>query len=153
MERQGGSMARNETPERCNERILIIDDDDLVRATVRDILEEAGFAVLDAPDGRQGLEVFERNPVDAVITDILMPEKEGIETILEMRRIRVDVPIIAISGGGATGDLQFLQFAGRLGADRILPKPIDPAQLVQAVRQVLQAGSARRTVASGAAER
>jgi CheY-like chemotaxis protein len=121
-------------------RLLVIDDDDLVRATLRDILEEAGYDVLEAADGRQGLESFKRHRVDLVITDILMPEKEGIETILDLRRLSADVPIIAVSGGGATHNLEFLNYAEQFGANQVLPKPVTPSQICQAVRQALAAG-------------
>lgn len=122
-------------------RLLIIDDDELVRATLCDILEEAGFEVVETADGQQGLEAISSAPFDLVITDIFMPEKEGIETILELRRRHVEVPIIAISGGGSTQNLEFLKFAGWLGADRILTKPIVRDQLVRTVLQALAAGT------------
>ncbi len=120
-----------------NRRLLVIDDDAMVRATLRDILEEAGFEVIEAADGERGLAAFDRTPVDLVITDILMPGKEGIETIVELRRRHLALPIIAVSGGGATHNLEFLRFAKQLGADRILAKPIGADDLVQAVREVL----------------
>ena len=82
-------------------RILIIEDDEHVRGMLRKMLERIGYDVFDAPDGKEGLDFYRNTPVDLVITDILMPEKEGIQTIMELRREFPDVKIIAISGGEA----------------------------------------------------
>ena len=120
-------------------RILIIDDDDLVRETLRRVLEAAGFQVVEAPDGRQGTLLYRRDPVDLVITDLLMPVKEGIETIRELRQINADAKIIAISGGGRAGAVDFLEMARKLGANRVIAKPFRPTELVKAVRAVLGA--------------
>ena len=79
-------------------RVLLIEDDDLVRATLRDALESNGYEVATATNGLDGLERFRSAPADVVVTDILMPEKEGIETIIELRRDHPEVKIIAISG-------------------------------------------------------
>ena len=118
-------------------RILIIDDDDLVRETLRRALETAGFQVVEAADGRQGTLLYRSDPVDLVITDLLMPVKEGFETIRELRQINADAKIIAISGGGRAGAVDFLGMAKKLGADRAIAKPFRPAELVEAVRAVL----------------
>ena len=84
-------------------RLLVIDDDNLVRAALTDMLQTAGFEVVTASNGRLGLELLETTPVDAIITDILMPEQEGLETIREARQRFPDIRILAISGGGAGG--------------------------------------------------
>ena len=123
-------------------RILIIDDEELVRVTLRQILEDAGHQVAEAVDGRQGTDLHEKlscsgEPVDLIITDIVMPEQEGIETILEIRRGNSDVKIIAISGGGRRGDLGYLKLAQELGADGSLPKPFGPDELLTAVDNAL----------------
>ena len=76
-------------------RILIIDDDDLIRQMLRDVLEREGYDVADASDGKQGLRVFMENPADMVVTDLVMPEKEGIEIIMELRRDFPELKIIA----------------------------------------------------------
>lgn len=118
-------------------RILVIDDEDGVRAIVREMLERAGYEVLDAPEGGKGLELLRERPVDLVITDLFMPEKEGIATIRELRRNFPNVKIIAMSGGGRTRNLDILSDAKRLGAARTLTKPFDPQEMLAAVEEVL----------------
>jgi len=113
---------------------LVIDDDPIVRQTIQAILEEAGYSVTCAEDGRRGLAAFRRNRPDVVVTDIIMPEKEGIETILELRRIWPEGRIIAISGGGRTAKKDdFLRIAKGCGADAVLAKPFEPEELVALV--------------------
>jgi DNA-binding response OmpR family regulator len=119
-------------------RILVIDDMAPVRATWRDILEDAGHEVFDAPDGEKGLTLATREPIDLVLTDLFMPDKDGIETIRELRRTRPEIRIIAISGNIARGGQSFLRMARNLGADYTLSKPIEQQQLVAAVDYVLQ---------------
>jgi DNA-binding response OmpR family regulator len=119
-------------------RLLVIDDDNLVRAALIDMLQTAGFEVVAASNGRLGLELLDTMPVDAVITDILMPEQEGLETIREARQRFPDIRILAISGGGAGGgETQLLRFAESFGADQTLSKPFTGSQLVAAVRTLL----------------
>ena len=119
-------------------RLLVIDDDNLVRAALTDMLQTAGFEVVTASNGRLGLELMNSTPVDAIITDILMPEQEGLETIREARQRFPDIRILAISGGGAGGgETQLLRFAESFGADQTLPKPFTGSQLVAAVRALL----------------
>lgn len=120
-------------------RILVIDDDELVRATLVDMLQTAGFEVITAGNGRIGLELLETTSVAVMITDILMPEQEGLETIREARRRYPSTRILAISGGGAGGpEIQLLRFAQNFGADRALPKPFTASQLVSEVRELLR---------------
>jgi len=119
-------------------RILIIDDDDLIRQMLRDVLEREGYDVADASDGKQGLRVFMENPADMVVTDLVMPEKEGIEIIMELRRDFPELKIIAISGGGTVGGGQYLAVAGKLGADKILGKPLKLRQFVTIVKDLLR---------------
>ena len=119
-------------------RLLVIDDDNLVRAALTDMLQTAGFEVVTASNGRLGLELLNTTSVDAIITDILMPEQEGLETIREARQRFPDIRILAISGGGAGGgETQLLRFAESFGADQTLPKPFTGSQLVAAVRALL----------------
>lgn len=113
--------------------ILVIDDDESVRSTIGTILTRAGHQVLQAADGRKGLSVLRSTKVDLIITDIIMPEQEGIETILEVRRSDPKTQIIAISGGGRNRNLDFLSVARKLGATHILPKPFRAAELLELV--------------------
>jgi DNA-binding response OmpR family regulator len=115
-------------------RILVIDDDPVARITIQTILEEEGYSVTCAEDGRRGLAAFRESRPDLVVTDIVMPGKEGIETILELRSIWPDGPIIAISGGGRIGKCDFLKMAKTCGADAALAKPFEPAELLALVR-------------------
>jgi len=120
-------------PEPSRRRALVIDDDDFVRATIAAILETAGYDVIEASDGQQGLQQFLRNAVDLVITDILMPSKEGIETIVDIRQRDREVRIIAVSGGGNIGSGSVLHAAQRLGADAVLSKPFTKDELLAKV--------------------
>lgn len=117
--------------------ILVIDDDDALRATVRKVLERSGHEVRDASDGDRGLTIFREEDVDLVITDIIMPEKEGIETIQELREADPDLPILAISGGGRAHPSEPLTDARLLGADETLAKPFDVDDLRTTVERLL----------------
>jgi CheY-like chemotaxis protein len=116
-------------------RALVIDDDDLVRATIASILESAGYVVIQTEDGQRGVELFQQHAVDLVITDILMPGKEGIETIAEIRQQDREVRIIAVSGGGAIGAASVLDAAQQLGANEVLSKPFSKAALLAKVAE------------------
>jgi CheY-like chemotaxis protein len=113
--------------------ILVIDDEEMVRATLRLALESAGHRVLEASNGEDGLRLLDANEIDVTITDIIMPEKEGIETIIEIRRRQPEAKIIAISGGSRSQDIDFLRIAERLGAVHSLAKPFSPQMLLQLV--------------------
>lgn len=131
-------------------RVLVIDDDELVRATLVDTLQTAGIGVISAANGRIGVDLLQTADVEAVVTDILMPDQEGLETIREIKRNHPSLGILAISGGGATGiDTQLLKFARELGADRTLPKPFSASELVTAVRAILTDRGAAGGVESG----
>ena len=118
-------------------RILIIEDEVNVRKLTRQMLELEGFEVLEAGDGDSGLRTFKENEVDLIITDIIMPGKEGIETILELRRDNPGVKIIAMSGGGRMGPDGYLELARKFGANHTFSKPFDRQELVEAVKELL----------------
>ncbi len=118
-------------------RILVVDDEDIIRFTLRQMLEKAGHEVFEAANGLEALKSFEELEVDLVITDIIMPVKEGIETIVELRRRQPELKIIAVSGGGRTHNLDYLQIAKRFGADGALAKPLDRQAVVATVAGVL----------------
>jgi CheY-like chemotaxis protein len=117
--------------------ICIIDDDESVRQTVGKILRGAGYAVTDAKDGEVGLRLVESMSPAMIITDIVMPNREGIETIREAKRRFPNIPIIAISGGGRLGPEGFLELAIKLGADDCLAKPFRQAELLNKVAHLL----------------
>ena len=118
-------------------RILIIDDEEQVRLYLRRILEPEGHEVVEAGNGKVGLHLYREEPADLIITDVFMPEKEGLETIRELRSDYPEVKIIAISGGGRNIDLDFLPLAKQLGALRTLAKPFDRQKMLDAVQEVL----------------
>lgn len=117
--------------------ILIIDDDKPVRFTVSAMLADEGHEALEAENGTQGIATLEGRAVDVVITDILMPEREGLETILEIRRRWPDLPVIAISGGGRAGTANYLEMAADLGATTTLDKPFARADLLAKLEMCL----------------
>lgn len=119
-------------------RILVIDDDQAVRKTICENLEECGYDVMQAADGEQGLLFMDTANLPAiVITDIIMPHKEGLETIIEIRKKFPGIKLIAISGGGRTRSTDFLHLAEKLGSDITLPKPLDMDELERAVKSLL----------------
>ena len=105
--------------------ILIIDDDTEVRKMLQIVLQRAGHEVSIAKDGVEGLESYRTNRVELVITDLVMPEKEGLETMMELRQEDQPPKIIAISGAGDINTPRYLAMAATLGADAVLQKPID----------------------------
>ena len=117
--------------------ILIIDDEEQVLHLLRETLTRAGHEVLSAPDGFAGMKLFQTQPFELVITDILMPEKDGLDTIREMIALDPKVRIIAISGGGRTGVLDFLPVAEVFGAMFTLTKPFERQDLLDVVNKVL----------------
>lgn len=121
--------------------ILVVDDEELVRATIRQILEKSNYVVFEAGNGDEALRALDKNQIDMVITDIVMPKKEGIETIIELRQQKPDLKIIAISGGGRTLDVDYLEIAEKFGANGVLAKPFRREQVLNIVKDVLaQAG-------------
>jgi DNA-binding NtrC family response regulator len=118
-------------------RILVVDDDEQVRTMLRMTLEAAGYEAEEAPDGKIAIRILRERPADLVITDLIMPEKEGIETIMDIRKEWPGAKIIAISGGGRLVASDFLWHAQRLGAARAFQKPIDRKKLLDAVRELV----------------
>ena len=111
--------------------ILVVDDDKLVRHTLRQMLEHAGFTVILAAGGRQALRTFQERPIAAVVTDIMMPSMDGLRLIRELLTLQPSAGIVAISGAEKR-----LEVARQVGAKAVLRKPIELTELVQAVRLV-----------------
>ena len=126
--------------------ILLIEDDDLFRETLAVALTQCGYTVTQAEDGEQGVKLFRHAPTDLVITDIVMPNKEGIATIMELRRDHPHLGIIAISGFVHQPAL-YLKIASIVGAARTLQKPFALSELLAAVEAVL-AGTSRSNPAA-----
>lgn len=119
-------------------RILVIDDDPEVRQMLRKMLERAGYDVAEATDGKMAMKHYLAQPADLIITDLIMPEKDGIETITDFRRNSPAVKIIAISGGGRyTASDNYLYIAKRLGAHHVLEKPFNHKELLKVIQQLL----------------
>lgn len=117
--------------------ILVIEDDSAVRELIKETLARAGYEVASAGDGVQGMDLFhEKNP-DLVITDIVMPQKEGLQTILEMKQAVPGIKVIAMSGGGRHGNNDYLKLARKFGAERTVTKPFLRDEMLAVVREVL----------------
>ena len=120
-------------------KILVIEDNAVVRSTVTRILQTAGYTVVTAGDGLQGVDMFRKEHPDLVISDIIMPQQEGIGTIRQILAESPGTKIIAISGGGRIGNTDFLQIARKMGAVDALPKPFDPDDLLNRINNCLKA--------------
>lgn len=125
-------------------RILVIDDDTSQRELLKTVLENAGYEVMEAPDGQAGLQIFRQEPCDLVITDIFMPKEDGIETILHLKTQSPTVKIIAVSGGGISTRYgatfqahEALEAAEIAEVDRTLRKPIVIQRLLTIVDELL----------------
>lgn len=118
--------------------ILIIDDDDNLRAALHRTLHKEGYTVFEASEGRRGLKTLAQSPTDLILLDMFMPDKDGLETIGELRRTHPNVRIIAMSGGGFKGTVDVLHVAKMLGARRTLAKPFSREQLLEAVEMELK---------------
>jgi CheY-like chemotaxis protein len=120
-------------------RVLVVDDQpDFRRATIR-LLERAGHTATEAADGAEGLRQIAAHPTDLVVTDLFMPDMDGLEFMRELARRRPGTRVIAVSGGGAMDAASILEVASALGAVRTLAKPVDPTAFLALVQEVLGA--------------
>ena len=119
-------------------RILVIDDDYQIRTMLREYLEFEGYEVKEATDGISGLAILKEFPIDLAIVDLIMPNKEGLETISEIRRDFQGLKVIAISGGGRIGPSSYLPMAQSFGANRTFAKPFELDEMVMAIRELLE---------------
>lgn len=120
--------------------ILVVDDEGQLRKLIREILEQAGYQISEARDGKEAIQQYRLAPADVVIMDILMPEQDGLETIATLRREFPNVKIIAITGSSEMiGILSYLDVAKMLGAHRTLQKPFEMKALLETVQAELQA--------------
>ena len=118
--------------------ILVIEDDVEVRQMLRQILERSGYDVEEASDGEEGIRRYREKQADLIITDIIMPKKEGIETITDLKVEFPDVKVIAISGGGRLGPEPYLELAKGFGANRIIMKPFTAEEILEAIQELLE---------------
>ena len=117
-------------------RILLVDDDELLRNVLALTLRKMGHAVVEARNGREALERCADGLPDLLLTDLIMPEKEGLETITTIRELHPAVKVIAMSGGGRGDATDYLNIARLLGADRTLQKPFTQEAMAQAIAEV-----------------
>ena len=118
-------------------KIMVVEDEPTERAAVAEAFARAGFQVAAARNGRVAVEMYRDDPAALVVTDIVMPEQDGIATILALRRLPRPPKIIAVSGEGRAGASTYLKWASRLGADEVLSKPFHPRMLVAIGRRLL----------------
>ncbi len=117
--------------------IMVVDDEEQIRMMIKQLLEREGHKVIAISNGAEAVRAYRRNPVDLIITDLIMPDKEGIEIITELKREFPEVKIIAMSGGGRVGPDNYLFLAEKLGAQRTFSKPFDPQELLSAIEEIL----------------
>ena len=120
--------------------ILLVDDDEQLRPMLKMVLERAGHVVNEAGNGREALVSYNRQQTDLVVTDLVMPDKEGLEMIMELRRSYPALKIIAMSGGGRTGTQNYLELAVKFGANHILNKPFSNQELLDGVKMLVSPG-------------
>jgi len=119
-------------------KVIVIDDDPAVRSVIVAAFNRVGCETRWAVDGRSGVRLFNAEPAHLVVTDIVMPNQEGIETIMLLKRRERPPRVIAISGGGRRGGQDFLVWASHLGADATLPKPFRTSQLIEVARSLFE---------------
>src|SRR5436190_1868050 len=120
------------------QRVLIVDDDEVLREILADALTSAGYEVLQCADGRVVVDTLKKTPADLIVTDIFMRETDGLETITNVRKLWPENKIIAMSAGSRMTARDFLPIAEKLGAHRVLHKPIDTALFLKTVRELLE---------------
>ncbi|HKV39426.1 MAG TPA: response regulator [Blastocatellia bacterium] len=123
-------------------RVLLVDDDRQLREMLKVVLERAGYQVEDFPNGSDAMDSHSVHPADLILTDLVMPDKEGLETIREVRRADRNVKIIAMSGGGRTGTLDYLGPAKVFGADATIAKPFTRDEILTMIRGLLESSPA-----------
>jgi len=118
-------------------KILVIDDEEQLLNLLKTLLEAEGYQVAIATNGQSGIDMFRESPADLVITDMVMPVKDGLKTILELREISENVPVLAISGGGAIAKERYLAIASYIDNVRTAEKPLSRSEILTAVEEML----------------
>jgi CheY-like chemotaxis protein len=124
--------------------IIIVDDDPTVRAIAVEFLRDGDHAIVEAADGNEALRILKAVPIDLMVLDMLMPQKDGLETLMEVRQLYPDMRILAISSGGSMDANYLLAVARTLGADAVLSKPLTAARFRRMVDDLLTPASASR---------
>ena len=120
------------------QRILVIDDDSHLRGILCQMFEQAGYEVADARNGTEAVQMYHEKPADLVIADILMPEKDGFETFIELKKNYPTIKYFVISGGGRLGPESYLKLAKKIGVLRTFAKPFDCREMLDAVALTLK---------------
>ncbi len=120
-------------------RILVVDDEAPIRGLLRQAFENSNYDVVEASNGSEAVRIYRDDEIDLVITDIIMPDKEGLEFIMDLKEIDQDVKIIAMSGGGRLEPHSYLQMASKFGAKKVFQKPLSITLLLAAVKELLEA--------------
>jgi len=127
--------------------ILVVDDDKLVLAMYKFAFEDQGYRVLVADDGNVALKVLDAQPIDVVFLDIIMPEKEGLETLLEIKQRFPQIAVFVMSGGGTRGKHDFLTVAKKFGATGVVKKPATPKELIALIEALPDTSQAGQKIA------
>lgn len=117
--------------------ILLVEDDQDLRAMLKSSLQKGKHLIIEASDGKEALYKFKSLLIDLVITDLVMPEQDGIGLIMELKKLKPDIKIIAISGGGKAGPSNYLSIAETLGADAVFSKPFSVTIFQEKVEEIL----------------
>jgi DNA-binding response OmpR family regulator len=118
-------------------QVLVVDDEEPMRKFIRIVLQQDGYSVAESSNGKNAIEIIRDTSIDLMISDVVMPDMDGIELIRETRKAHPKMKILAISGAGIGGPWLYLNIAECLGADAILMKPFSPDQLIEKVSAVL----------------
>ncbi len=117
-------------------KVLLIEDDTLVRHALRISMEMADIEVIEADHGKRGLDRFRQSDIDVIVTDVFMPEMDGIEFLMETKKCCPDTPVIVISGGGSVDGYDYLESAEFLGAAAVFAKPFDERDLIAKIEDL-----------------
>jgi CheY-like chemotaxis protein len=118
--------------------ILLVEDDHDLRTMLKSSLQKGSHLIIEASDGKEALQKFKSLLIDLVITDLVMPEQDGIGLIMELKKIKPDIKVIAISGGGKAGPANYLSIAETLGADAVFAKPFSLNSFQEKVEEILK---------------
>ena len=118
--------------------ILLVEDDHDLRTMLKSSLQKGSHLIIEASDGKEALQKFKSLLIDLVITDLVMPEQDGIGLIMELKKLKPDIKIIAISGGGKAGPANYLSIAETLGADAVFAKPFSINSFQEKVEEILK---------------